>query len=144
MAGPSIMALGPFRFVTHGFGFDRRRKSQSTRWAEIQVGGSLNAIQWTGGDDYTEKISGVLFPAAFGGEATLNGLYAAAASGVILPLVSLNGSVYDLFVVEEVEDEPEFIDRYGNVHKNVYSLKLRAYPSAGPISFNPLSVISFF
>ncbi|SMC43287.1 hypothetical protein SAMN06297251_102152 [Fulvimarina manganoxydans] len=147
MAGPVIMALGPFAFEAHGFGFDKRRRSQGTRWAEVQVAGGMNPSQWTGGDGYIEQISGVLFPVEFGGERNLFGLYEAAKGGQILPLVALNGTtqnIFDMFVIEAINDDPEFVDEFGRPRKNAYAIDLKAYQGSGSIAFNPASVLSYF
>lgn len=146
MAGPSVMALGPFIFEAHGFGFSDRRHAQGTRWAEVQVAGSLNAIQWTGGDGITEEIRGVLFPAEFGGRANLDGIYAAAQSGQMLPLVSIGGvgNIFGMWVVEDIGDDHAFIDRNGIPLKNAYQISLRSYQSQGGLGLNLASVLTFF
>ena len=88
MAGPIVMALGPFAFEALGFSFVERRRGQITRWAEIPVAGGMNPSQWTGGDAQVETITGVLFPARLGGQSNLDGLRAAAALGAVLPLIT--------------------------------------------------------
>lgn len=146
MAGPSIMALGPYVFEAHGFGFTDRRRSQGTRWAEIPVAGGLNPIQWTGGDGAKEDIRGVLFPLHFGGDATLRGLYAAAEAGEVLPLVTMSGerNIHDMWVIEDIADDHSYVDASGRPLRNAYSISLRAYIGQGDAGFRPMSVLTYF
>ena len=60
MAGLSLMALGPFQFEAHGFGFQQRQKEQSTRWASVPVAGGMDVTQWTGGEGATQTIRGAV------------------------------------------------------------------------------------
>ena len=142
MAGPSIMALGPFVFQAHGFSFTDRARSQKTGWAEIEVAGGFNPHQWTGGNGASETIKGVLFPAEFGGQATLAGVYAAARSGQVLPLVTLGGgapNINSMWFIEDVSEDHGFIDRRGQPHRDAYSIQLKAYVGG---AFNPVSVLT--
>lgn len=142
MAGPSVMALGPFVFQAHGFSFTDRKRSQKTGWAEIQVAGGMNPHQWTGGQGAGETISGVLFPDEFGGQAALAGLYAASQSGQVLPLVTLGGgsqNIHSMWFIEDISDDHAFVDRFGRPHRNAYSIGLKAYFGG---SFQPVSILS--
>lgn len=147
MSGPAIMALGPFQFQAHGFGFESLRKSLGTRWAEIPVAGGMNPSQWTGGDGQIQSIEGVVFPAAFGGLATLRGLSQAAIDGRVLPLVSLGGgaqNIFGMWFIEAINEDHGFVDRFGVPHRDAYALDIKAYQGAGGGAFNPLSIVSFF
>lgn len=123
------MTLGPFQFEAHGFGLTGRRRSQKTKWAGISVAGGMDRAQWTGGQERTETITGVLF-SAFGGQNSLDGLKLAARNGVPLPLVDLSGNldnVFGLHVIEEVGEDHGFIDRNGRPLRNAYTIRLRQY-----------------
>ncbi len=151
MAGPVILSLGPFAFEAHGFGFAQRTRSTGTKWAEIPVAGGLNPSQWTGGDGQVETIKGVLFPEEFGGDSSLAGLTEAAINGQVLPLVSLSGinsgagrNIFDLWFIEGVDEDHDFIDAYGRPRKNGYQISIKAYQGGQGLAFNPLSVLSFF
>ncbi len=67
MSGPVTMALGPFMFRSHGFGYTDVSRKLDTTWAEIETAGRLNALQWTGPRSEVVTINGVLFPAEWGG-----------------------------------------------------------------------------
>ncbi len=145
MAGPVTLALGPFVFESHGFGFTDLRRRTSTRWAEMQVAGGLNPSQWTGGDGQVETIRGVLFPHEFGGTATLEGLTQASIAGQVLPLVSLGGDVrniFDMWFIEGIDDDHDFVDAFGRPMREAYRIDIKAYQGGG-IGFSPLSILSF-
>lgn len=147
MAGPVVLALGPFAFESHGFGFTDRRRSTGTRWAEIPVAGGLNPSQWTGGDGQIETIRGVVFPHEFGGLASLAGITQAAIDGRVLPLVSLSGdasNIFDMWFIEVIDEDHAFVDRYGRPMRDAYSIGLKAYQGGRGVGFDPLSVLTFF
>jgi phage protein U len=121
------MALGPFMFESLDFGYDGVRRNLSTQWADIQTVGGLNRLQWTGGDDDTVDVEGVIFPHEFGGLATLEGVRGAAAAGTVLPLVTLGGNVYGLYVIEGVSEDQSFHDETGRPRKDVFRIRLKRY-----------------
>lgn len=136
MATP--MAIGPFMFHSLRFGYNGLGRDISTRWASIQTVGGLNRLQWTGGDEDTALIEGVLFPEEFGGLSSLEGIRAAAQSGLVLPLITLGGNVYGMHVVEMVSEDQSFHDRLGRPRKDVFRIGLKRYAGGG---FSPISVV---
>lgn len=133
------MALGPFMFESLSFGYSGLRRNLSTRWAGVATVGGLDRLQWTGGDDDTVDIEGVIFPHEFGGLAALEGLRGAALSGTVLPLVTLAGNVYGLHVVEGVSEDQSFHDALGRPRKDVFRLRLKRYAGGG---FSPISIVA--
>lgn len=136
---PTPMALGPFMFESLSFGYTGIRRNLSTRWADIATVGGLNSLQWTGGDDDTVEIGGVIFPHEFGGLGNLEGLRGAAMSGAVLSLVSLGGNVYGMFVVEGVSEDQSYHDALGQPRKDVFRIRLKLYPGG---SFSTVSVVA--
>lgn len=125
MSGPVTMALGPFMFRSHGFGYtDVSRKLDAT-WAEIETAGRLNALQWTGPRSEVITINGVLFPAEWGGSATLEGVRLAAKNGIPLMLVSLGGKVFGSHAIQKIDEDRAFHDRYGAPGRNAYSIEVK-------------------
>ncbi|MCL7999176.1 phage tail protein [Brucella sp. 21LCYQ03] len=55
------------------FGYKDLRRDLSTKWASVNTVGGLNRLQWTGGDEDTTSIEGVLFPHEFGGLSCFGG-----------------------------------------------------------------------
>lgn len=132
------MAIGPFMFHSLRFGYNKLGRDLSTRWADIAVVGGLNRLQWTGGDDDTVHIEGVIFPEEFGGLAVLEGVRDAARSGLVLPLVTLAGNVYGMHVIEHVSEDQSFHDRLGLPRKDVFRMGLKRYEGG---AFSPISIV---
>lgn len=119
------MALGPFFFQAHGFGFAGMQRKLDTSWAEVETVGGFNALQWTGPRSETVTISGVFFPQKFGGLITLDGVRLAAKNGVPLMLVSLGGRVFGRHAIQGVEEDRAFHDRNGTPGRIAYSIEVR-------------------
>lgn len=125
MSGPVTMALGPFMFHAHGFGYTDVSRKLDTTWAEIETVGRLNALQWTGPRSEVVTINGVLFPAAWGGSVTLEGVRLAAKNGIPLMLVSLGGMVFGSHAIQKVDEDRGYHDRYGAPGRNAYSIEVK-------------------
>jgi hypothetical protein len=129
------MALGPFAFEAMGFGYDGLQRRTVTPWADIEVAQALNGQQWTGPEREEVTIKGVLFPLEFGGQASLDGIIAAANAGEPLMFVSGGasaGNIYGYFTIHGVEEDRSFIDARGEARRNAYSIKLMRYDGAAP------------
>ena len=138
--GAVPLALGPFSFHATRFGFYGLGRELSTRWADIDIAGGLNQLQWTGGEGDAVLIAGVLFPEEFGGLGTMEALRGAAESGAVLPLVSLGGNVYGMHVIEGVSEEQSHHDAWGLPRKDEYRIRLRRYPAGQ--AFSPISILT--
>lgn len=134
----TTMCLGTHMFQSLEFGYTGVRRDLSTKWAEIQVAGGLNRLQWTGGDGETSSIEGVLFPHEFGGLATLDQLRNSATLGLVLPWITLAGDVFGMHTIEGVASDETYHDKDGRPRKNVYSIKLRRYTGG---SFSPIAIV---
>ena len=145
MAGPTVLALGPFQFEALGFSYQGRNRESDMGWAEIDIAGGQSVLQWTGGKSRTETIRGVLFE-EFGGQGALEGLKLASETGQVLPLVDFGGGIFNVFgmhVIESVSEDLSFVDRNGVPLKNAYQIKIRAY--RGSLGSNLVSsVLSLF
>ncbi|OYW56769.1 MAG: hypothetical protein B7Y80_01420 [Hyphomicrobium sp. 32-62-53] len=131
--GPSPMALGSFLFRALGFSFDSQGRQLSTPWAEIDVCGDLDALQWMGGKSDSFSIRGAIFDEAFGGQASLDGIRAAGLAGKPLMLVTRAGRVHGLHVVYDVSEDRTTINAAGQARANAYQIELRRYPGGGGI-----------
>lgn len=135
---PTPMALGPFAFESLSFGFYGVSRDLATPWASIQTVGGLDRLQWTGGESDKVTIVGVVFPEEFGGLDSLEGVRSAARSGAVVPLVTLGGNVYGLYVIEAVNEDQSYHDANGRPRRDVYSIDLKRYVGN---SFSPISII---
>lgn len=134
------MALGPFKFQAHSFGYSGLQRKLETSWAEIETAGRLHALQWTGPKAEVVTISGVLFPLEFGGEDTLNGIRRAAQFGIPQMLVTSGGKVFGLQAIQKVEEDEGFHTRTGQAARNAYSIEVKRI-SAGFSLLSLLGVI---
>lgn len=132
------MALGPFAFESLAFGFNSISRDLSTPWAAIQTVGGLDRLQWTGGESDKVTIHGVVFPEEFGGLDSLEGVRSAARAGTVLPLVTLGGNVFGLYVIEGVSEDQSFHDAAGRPRKDVYAIDLKRYSGS---TFSPISIV---
>lgn len=135
---PTPMALGPFGFESLRFGYDGVSRDLSTSWADIQTVGGLDRLQWLGGEADRVKIEGVVFPEEFGGLESLEGVRSAARDGAVLPLVTLGGNVFGMYVIEVVSESQRFHDAAGRPRKDVVMIGLKRYVGNG---FSPISII---
>lgn len=135
---PTPMALGPFAFHALRFGYRGIGRELSTRWAEIETVGGLNRLQWTGGESDGVSVSGVVFPHEFGGLSNLEGIRSAALSGAVLPLVTLGGNVFGMYIVERVSEDHAYHDASGRPRRDRYSIDLRRYIGG---DFTPISIV---
>lgn len=135
---PTPMALGPSGFHSLRFGYDGVSRALSTPWADIQTVGGLDRLQWLGGEADRVKIEGVIFPEEFGGLESLEGVRSAARDGSVLPLVTLGGNVFGMYVVELVTEDQRYHDAAGRPRKDVYTIGLKRYVGN---SFSPVSII---
>lgn len=133
MTNPVPMALGPFGFEAIGFHFDGISRSLDTSWAEIEVAQRLNPAHWTGPKSDEITIKGVLFPAEYGGQASLDGIIAAAEAGEPQMFVSgdaAEGRIHGYHRIEGIEEDRGFIDRSGQARRNAYQIKMKRHDGA--------------
>lgn len=131
----AMLALGPYAFKALGFSYKQRQRMIETKWAEIEVAGDMNSLQWHGGQSEKEIIRGVLF-SEFGGGGSLAGLQQAQKSGVVLPLVSLGGTPFNVFglqSIQRIEEDHSYIDERGSWRKNAYTIEVRTMPGTPDI-----------
>lgn len=139
---PIPMALGPYMFHSTNFGYNKFGRGVSTNWSEIEVVGGPNVAQWTGGQSEKLTIAGVVFPEEFGGTSTMKALQQAAQTGIILPLITLAGSVFGNFRIEGVEEDQAYHNRFGLPRKNDYSISLTRH--VGSLTSVPSIVETLF
>lgn len=125
MSGPVTMALGPFMFRAHGFGYNGLGRKLDTTWAEIETAGRFNALQWTGPRSEEISIKGVLFPQEFGGTVTLEAIKLAAKNGLPLMLVSLGGKIFGRHAIQMIEEDQAYHNRFGLPGQTSYTITVK-------------------
>lgn len=125
--GPSPMALGRFAFQGLGFGFDSLTHTTQTPWGEVDVAYRMAALHWLGPKMQEVTIRGAIFAEEFGGQASLDGLTAAALRGEPQMLVTYAGDIRGMFVIEGISEDRSSIRGDGLARKNGYEIKLKRY-----------------
>jgi uncharacterized protein len=146
MSGPVAMSLGPFAFEAIGFGYGDVGRQVQTPWSEIKVAQTLDKQQWLGPSSEEVTIRGVLFPAQYGGQASLDGVISASMAGTPLMLVSgsaASGVIHGLFAIQSVSEDRSVHDASGTPRKNSYAITLRRMSDAS-IGGAVASIISLF
>lgn len=141
------MTLGPFAFEGIGFGFDSISQKLNTSWSEIEVAQRMNAQQFTGPGSSDVTIKGVLFPAEYGGQASLEGIKRAAEAGEPLMLVTGwqgEGIIRGLHTIQSVDDDRSHINARGTPRKSSYSISLKRYDGQAPGLSSLNSFLSLF
>ena len=131
-SGPTPMMLGSYAFRSFGFGFKDVKRKLETPWADMKTAGAFEALQWTGPGKELLTITGVIFPAEFGGMEVLEALRQAAEGGQVMPLVTGSGAILGNYVLVGVDDDQSMFDAGGNAMKDSYTLHLRLYPGLLP------------
>ncbi len=133
MSGPVGMTLGAFAFESLGFGYEMVGRRLNTQWADVPVAQGLDQQQWTGPTSEEVTIRGVLFPVEYGGQASLEGIIAAANAGTPLMLVSgsnVQGIIHGLYTVQSIDEDRSIHNRHGVPGRNGYSISLKRYGRA--------------
>jgi len=128
MAGPVVMMLGGFAFEAIGFGMDGLQRTISTPWTEDEVVSVLNPQQWTGPKSDEITIKGVLFPAEYGGQGSLDGLTAMAFAGQPAMFVSgtaVAGVILGYFTIQGIDEDRSLLTALGVARRNAYSIRLK-------------------
>ncbi len=147
MSGPVSMMLGGFAFEALGFGYDGLSRSVSTPWATLEVAQDFDRQQWTGPTSDEITIKGVLFPAEYGGQTSLDGIVAAALSGEALMFVSGDaaaGLIHGRFTVQGVDEDRTFIDADGTARRNAYAIRLKRYGDGVALAAIVAAFVSLF
>ena len=147
MSGPVAMTLGSFAFEAIGFGYGDVSRRVQTPWADIQVAQTLNQQQWTGPTSEEVTIRGVLFPEAYGGQDSLDGIISAAMSGQPLMLVSgsdAEGNIHGMFAVQSIDEDRTFHDARGTPRRNAYTITLKRYATDASVGGAIARVVNLF
>lgn len=125
MPGPTPLSLGDYAFVSLGFSFNEMGFDLQTPSADVEVAGRMDALHWCGPKSEQRTIKGVLFPAEFGGEDSLQGLAAAAKRGEVMPLVTGGGDILGNYRVISITHEQTAITARGGARKLSYTITVR-------------------
>ena len=121
----TLIILGPFRFALNTAAPDEIERQSRWDWRQVDRVGTIPALQYTGPQNDTLKLTGRLVPGFGGGVEQLARMRALADIGQPLPLVDGTGRVHGLWVIESVDDvgRNHFKDGYPRLVQFTVTLK---------------------
>lgn len=122
-----MMQLGAYQFSVDSAAYQELSRSSEYRWAAQERVGAADALQYTGPGAETIELRGVIYPFYRGGINQLTRLRAQASLGVPLPLISGQGGVFGLWVVQAVREGQRVFAPGGAPRRQDFDLRLRRY-----------------
>lgn len=130
-AGGVYMAkLGDYTFGLDTAAFQQLQRDTAFRWASIKRIGREPALQFTGLDDDTIEMSGVIYPHFRGGLSQMSQMRAAATRGEALPLVyafQQVGQYCGLWCIKNIREGRTTFLRDGTPRKIEFTVSLVYY-----------------
>ena len=127
---PALAMLGGFKFSLNTAVFQAIESSDSYRWPAQERVGKLDALQFTGPGGSRKRLPGVVFPDFRGGQGQLDELRALAAQGQPLRLITGQGRVLGLWVVDEIDETQTEFKTDGTPRKQEFVVSIRKYADA--------------
>jgi hypothetical protein len=122
-----MLQLGFYQFSVDSAAYQELTRSAEYRWAAQERIGATDALQFTGYGSETIQLRGVIYPFHKGGLGQLDSMRRQAALGLPLPLVSGQGSILGLWVVEAVREGQRIFAPGGAPRRQEFDLQLRRY-----------------
>ena len=122
-----MMQLGFFQFSIDDATYQRLSRSTEYRWARQSRIGSNDALQFTGYGPETIEMEGVIYPHFKGGLKQVDRMRTQAGIGIPLPLVSGQGRILGLWVVEGITEGQEVFARQGVPQRQEFTMRMSRY-----------------
>lgn len=119
-----MMALGLFVFGLHTAPYQQLQRQTQWRHPSSSRIGRRPARQFVGPGDDTITLSGTLYPEITGGKVSLALLRTMADTGKAWPLIEGSGTVYGLYVIEDLSETKALFFADGSARKIEFSIKL--------------------
>lgn len=120
----TMMALGLFVFAIGTVPYQQLQRQRQWRHPSSSRIGRRPARQFVGPGDDTITLSGTLYPEITGGKLSMAALAAMADTGKAWPLIDGSGTVYGLYVIEDISETGSLFFADGSPRKIDFSLKL--------------------
>lgn len=120
----TMMALGLFVFAIGTVPYQQLQRQRQWRHPSSSRIGRRPARQFVGPGDDTITLSGTLYPEITGGTLSMALLAAMADTGKAWPLIEGSGTVYGLYVIEDISETGSLFFPDGSARKIDFSLKL--------------------
>lgn len=119
-----MMALGLFVFAIGTVPYQQMQRQTAWRHPSSSRVGRRPARQFVGPGDEGVTLSGALYPELTGGKLSLALLRTMADTGKAWPLIEGSGTVYGLYVIEEIGETRSIFFADGEARKIEFTIKL--------------------
>jgi len=120
-----MMALGLFVFALGTVPYQQLQRQRQWRHPSSSRIGRRPARQFVGPGDDTITLSGMLYPEITGGKVSMALLATMADTGKAWPLIEGSGTVYGLYVIEELSETGTVFFPDGSPRKIEFSITLK-------------------
>jgi phage protein U len=125
--GKTMMQLGGYQFSIDNAAYQELTRSSEYRWAAQTRVGTTDALQFIGTAGDTIELRGTIYPYYKGGIGQIDSMRTQASIGWPLPLVSGQGKVLGLWVVEAIREGQAVFDQSGIPRRQEFEIRLRRY-----------------
>lgn len=119
-----MLALGFFVFMRQTLPFQSMQRDAEYRWPSNSRIGKRDAFQFLGVGEEKITLSGELYPEITGGKLTLTTVRLMAEEGRAWPLLSGNGMIYGMYVINSVSETGAEFFTDGSPRKITFNLAL--------------------
>lgn len=119
-----MLALGFFVFMRQTLPFQSMQRDAEYRWPSNSRIGKRDAFQFLGVGEEKITLSGELYPEITGGKLTLTAVRLMAEEGCAWPLLSGNGMIYGMYVINSVSETGAEFFTDGSPRKITFNLAL--------------------
>lgn len=128
----TLLTIGPLPMLAPESGLTRLRRRTAWRWPAQPRVARRPALQWTGPDEESLDLDGVILPAWRGSASAPEALRALAATGAAHLLIGGDGAVYGRWVIGEIEETRDRLYRDGAPRRVTWRLALAREGSDAP------------
>lgn len=122
-----LVALGDHKFTVNALNFQKLQEEYAARWKEHFTANGGHVDHFLGATPDVVTISGVLFPAAYGGHEQARAVGASIRAGKPLPLYSLTGANFGEVKILSLRLSSDKIGPSGIIIEASYELKVSGY-----------------
>lgn len=122
-----MLQLGAFQFSVDNAAYQTLTRSSNYNWSPQSRIGTADALQFTGLGRDSIGLRGIVYPEYKGGDGQIDLMRLQALVGVPLPLVSGQGRVLGLWVMEGVRETQAVFGFGGLPRRQEFDLRLRRY-----------------
>lgn len=120
----SLLTVGPLPMLAPESGLTRLRRRSAWRWPAQARVARRPALQWTGPDEESLTLEGVILPAWRGSASAPEALRALAATGAAHLVIGGDGAAYGRWVIRDLEETRERLYRDGAPRRLSWRLTL--------------------